>query len=104
MYVPLADGAVIVSCGGLPYDINMIQAHKALDMAAHACVDGGTIIFLAECIDGPGRSDFMKWFDIRVEKLKWATDLHRFPQTAEGILMNLCFICVHLWRPALGNE
>src|SRR6266705_1582639 len=23
---------VIVSCGGLPYDINMIQAHKALDM------------------------------------------------------------------------
>ena len=29
---------VIVSCGGAPYDINMIQAHKALDMAAHACV------------------------------------------------------------------
>jgi len=24
----------------------MIQAHKALDMAAHACVEGGTIIFL----------------------------------------------------------
>src|SRR5215813_4157737 len=39
-------GIVIVSCGGLPYEINMIQAHKALDMAAHACVDGGTIILL----------------------------------------------------------
>src|SRR2546422_1708025 len=25
---------VVVSCGGSPYDINMIQAHKALDMAA----------------------------------------------------------------------
>ena len=54
---------VIVSCGGLPYDINMIQAHKALDMAAHACVDGGTIILLAECNDGFGRPDFLKWFD-----------------------------------------
>jgi len=55
--------AVIVSCGGSPYDINMIQAHKALDMAAHACVDGGTIILLAECSDGLGREDFMKWFE-----------------------------------------
>jgi len=54
---------VIVSCGGSPYDINMIQAHKALDMAAHACVDGGTIVFLAECTDGLGRADFMKWFE-----------------------------------------
>jgi len=54
---------VIVSCGGSPYDINMIQAHKALDMAAHACVDGGTIVFVAECADGLGRADFMKWFD-----------------------------------------
>ena len=54
---------VIVSCGGFPHDINMIQAHKALDMAAHACNDGGTIILLAECRDGLGRSDFLKWFD-----------------------------------------
>lgn len=54
---------VIVSCGGAPYDINMIQAHKALDMAAHACVDGGTIVLLAECGDGLGRPDFLKWFE-----------------------------------------
>ena len=49
---------VIASCGGFPYDINLIQAHKALDMAAHACNDGGTIVLLAECRDGLGRSDF----------------------------------------------
>ena len=55
---------VIVSCGGSPYDINLIQAHKALDMAAHACVDGGEIILLAECADGLGRPDFLKWFDV----------------------------------------
>ena len=54
---------VIVSCGGLPYDINLIQAHKALDMAAHACRDGGTIVLLAECRDGLGHSTFLKWFD-----------------------------------------
>lgn len=54
---------VITSCGGAPYDINMIQAHKALEMAAHACVEGGTIVLLAECADGLGRPDFMKWFE-----------------------------------------
>ncbi|HEX5964446.1 MAG TPA: nickel-dependent lactate racemase [Pyrinomonadaceae bacterium] len=54
---------VIASCGGFPHDINLIQAHKALDMAAHACNEGGTIILLAECRDGLGRSDFLKWFD-----------------------------------------
>jgi nickel-dependent lactate racemase len=54
---------VIVSCGGFPHDINLIQAHKALDMAALACKDGGTIVLLAECSDGLGRADFLKWFD-----------------------------------------
>jgi nickel-dependent lactate racemase len=62
--LPIAEkrAVVIVSCGGAPYDINMIQAHKALDMAAHACLDGGTIVLLAECADGLGRADFLKWF------------------------------------------
>lgn len=53
---------VVVSCGGFPYDINMIQAHKALDAAAKACSPGGRIYFLAECADGLGRDDFLKWF------------------------------------------
>lgn len=54
---------VIASCGGAPYDINLIQAHKTLDMAANACTEGGTIILVAECIDGLGRADFLKWFE-----------------------------------------
>ncbi len=49
---------VIVSCGGYPFDINLIQAHNALEAASHACNDGGTIILLAECADGLGRDDF----------------------------------------------
>lgn len=54
---------VIASCGGFPHDINLIQAHKALDMAAQACNEGGTIFLLAECREGFGRHDFLKWFD-----------------------------------------
>jgi nickel-dependent lactate racemase len=53
---------VIVSCGGFPFDFNMIQAHKALETASKACHDGGTIIFIAECADGLGRNDFLDWF------------------------------------------
>lgn len=54
---------VIVSAGGSPYDINLIQAHKALEMASYACAEGGTIILAAECHDGLGRADFLKWFE-----------------------------------------
>jgi len=60
--IPARRDVVISSCGGFPYDINLIQAHKTLDMAAYACRDGGTIILLAECRDGLGRPDFLKWF------------------------------------------
>ena len=61
--IPEKRDIVVVSCGGFPHDINMIQAHKALDMAALACKDGGTIVLLAECGDGLGRPDFLKWFE-----------------------------------------
>lgn len=53
---------VIASCGGRPFDINMIQAHKALDAASQACTDGGTVVLLAECPDGLGRDDMIDWF------------------------------------------
>ena len=59
---------VIVSCGGFPHDINMIQAHKALETASHACREGGDIIFLAECADGLGRNDFLNWFEAENSK------------------------------------
>lgn len=53
----------IVSGGGFPHDLNMIQAHKALDAASNACTQGGTIFFLAECKNGLGRNDFLNWFE-----------------------------------------
>ncbi|MDQ4120562.1 MAG: nickel-dependent lactate racemase [Acidobacteriota bacterium] len=54
---------VVVSAGGAPLDLNLIQAHKALEMASHACSVGGTIVWLAESADGLGRSDFLDWFE-----------------------------------------
>lgn len=60
--IPSRRDLVIASCGGSPHDINLIQAHKTLEMAAHACQEGGTIVLLAECRDGLGRPDFLKWF------------------------------------------
>ena len=53
---------VVVSAGGAPLDLNLIQAHKALEMASHACAVGGTIVWLAECDDGLGKNDFLDWF------------------------------------------
>jgi nickel-dependent lactate racemase len=60
--IPDKREVVIVSCGGAPSDVNLIQAHKSLESASSACKEGGTIIFIAECRDGLGRPDFMKWF------------------------------------------
>src|SRR5206468_5265088 len=44
------------------------------------------------------RDDF-----IRLGMAESATDIHRFSEMAERILMNLWLICVHLWRPAFGK-
>ena len=97
--IPEKRALVIVSCGGAPYDINMIQAHKALDMAAHACVDGGTIVLLAECGDGLGRRDFLKWFeseDARALELRLRDHYEVNGQTAWALLTKTERFRVHV--------
>lgn len=93
---------VIASCGGSPYDLNLIQAHKALDMAAHACVDGGTIILLAECGDGLGNPSFLKWFDEPDSKAlekRLRSEYEVSGQTAWSLLMK-----AELYRVVLISE
>jgi nickel-dependent lactate racemase len=53
---------VIVSAGGAPRDINLIQSHKAMEHASQVLAEGGTMIALAECAQGLGRDDFLRWF------------------------------------------
>lgn len=52
----------VVSCGGYPKDINLIQSNKALEYGVGALRDGGTIILLAACGDGFGNPTFFNWF------------------------------------------
>ncbi len=58
----LAD-VVIASCGGYPKDINMYQAHKSLDNAIAALKPGGTVIFLAQCLEGVGSELYEEWVE-----------------------------------------
>ncbi len=55
----------VVSCGGFPKDINLIQAHKAMEHGCQALKDGGVMILLAECRDGYGNATFFNWFRFR---------------------------------------
>ena len=52
---------VIASCGGHPKDINLYQAHKALDNALRVLRPGGRLILLAECLEGVGSTVFEEW-------------------------------------------
>jgi len=61
---PLRETAdlAVVSCGGFPKDINLIQAHKSMEYGSQALNDGGVMILLAECRDGYGNATFFNWF------------------------------------------
>jgi nickel-dependent lactate racemase len=52
---------VLASAGGWPKDLNLYQAHKALENAAAAVRDGGIIILVAECDEGFGHAAFAEW-------------------------------------------
>ena len=56
---------VVVSCGGFPKDINLIQAHKSMEYGCQALKDGGVMILLAQCRDGYGNATFFNWFRFR---------------------------------------
>ena len=59
--IPRRAEVVFVSAGGQPKDINLYQAQKALDNAAAAVVDGGVIVWVAECSEGYGNATFEEW-------------------------------------------
>ena len=58
----LAD-IVITSPGGFPKDINLYQAHKAMQNALPAGKKGGIIIVVAQCPEGLGESHFVQAFE-----------------------------------------
>ena len=90
---------VVAGCGGRPHDLNLIQAHKALDMATYACAEGGAIILVAECPEGTGRADFLRWFDAADSRALEAGLRERYAvngQTAWALLSKAERFDVHL--------
>lgn len=61
--LPIAQEAdiVIASCGGFPKDMNLYQSTKSMFNAVQAVKKGGTLIWLAQCPEGSGASDFFAW-------------------------------------------
>lgn len=79
---------VIVSASGAPRDINLIQSHKAMEHGSQVLAEGGTMIALAECAQGLGRDDFLRWFapgGARATALMLMDDYKINGQTAWGL-------------------
>lgn len=52
---------VVAGAGGYPKDINLYQAHKALENAKYFLRAGGVLILVAECEEGFGNQTFRTW-------------------------------------------
>ncbi len=66
---------VVASAGGHPKDINMIQAHKAMEYSVAALEEGGVLLLAAACGEGPGHPDFFPWFALRHDVEQMASRL-----------------------------
>jgi nickel-dependent lactate racemase len=55
--------AVIISAGGYPKDMNLLQSHKALRHATYALEDGGLMLAAAACSEGIGSDSYFAAFD-----------------------------------------
>jgi nickel-dependent lactate racemase len=53
---------LIVSPGGLPNDISLYIAQRALELTKNVVIDGGEVLFLAACPDGIGEEKTMANF------------------------------------------
>jgi nickel-dependent lactate racemase len=54
---------VIVSAGGFPRDINLLQSHKSLRHASDALEEGGLLLAAAACPEGIGSDSYLAAFD-----------------------------------------
>jgi nickel-dependent lactate racemase len=56
-------GAVIVSAGGSPRDVNLLQGHKALRNASYALSEGGVMLAALSCVGGVGSESYAAAFE-----------------------------------------
>lgn len=85
---------IIASCGGYPKDIDFYQASKALSNAVEAAKEGGTIILLAECIEGLGHEDMNHIFYDFKDNLSREQEVRREYTIARFISFMICEMAV----------
>lgn len=73
--VNISSRLVIASAGGHPKDVNFVQSHKGLVSAHMPVDDGGVVLLLAECPEGPGYRDFFNLFERCRSEEEWFTEL-----------------------------
>ncbi len=59
--VPHPVDIVITTPGGFPKDIDLYQSQKSMASSELVVKEGGTVILLAECMDGVGAHGFYEW-------------------------------------------
>ncbi|TCK59477.1 nickel-dependent lactate racemase [Seleniivibrio woodruffii] len=83
---------LLVSAGGYPKDINMIQSQKYLDRVLPLVSEGGRIVFFAQCPDGYGNKFFEDFFDVKLSSDMLNGLIHDYKinrQTAFNLKSNL---------------
>lgn len=53
---------VIVSPGGSEFDYSFYKAQESLEIAARVAKEGNVIILIAECAQGHGSSEYLRWY------------------------------------------
>ncbi|MBN2251373.1 MAG: nickel-dependent lactate racemase [Candidatus Altiarchaeota archaeon] len=68
---------VITAANGAPHDIDLYQAYKALHLALAVVKDGGVLILVAECPEGPGNRNYEEWMEKYNTKEEMKVELDR---------------------------
>jgi nickel-dependent lactate racemase len=84
--IPERRAWAIVSCGGHPKDIDLIQSHKTIQYASRALSRGGIMLLFARCDDGLGSSGFEAFFPIREVTTLLADIRDRNPKNGQTAL------------------
>ena len=98
---------VVASCGGHPWDINLLQMHKALRNAALATRDGGAVLLAGEAAQGVGSPTLEQglkhgsWRAAdRAARSSYTLNAH----TAVALLQQAARVSVHLVSELRGHQ
>lgn len=98
---------LILSAGGSPKDINMVQSQKYLDRVLPLLKEGGTAVLFADCPDGYGNRYFEEFFDIKTSDGMHAELMRDYKinrQTAYNLKSNLEKYRVYLYSSFSKEE